>query len=377
MIYRKQLDTIKKRLFKQKVILLLGARQVGKTTLLKRLVKDLDVKTEWLNADEGDILNELIAATTSTQLRAMVGKGTRLVIIDEAQQVPDIGLKLKLLIDTGPNIQVIATGSSSFDSLNRTNEPLTGRKRLFYLYPLSFAEMAAYSSRREEKRMLERRLIYGYYPEVVNNPGSEKEVLLEIAQSYLYKDVLRFDGIRKSAILEKLLRALAFQVGSEVSFNELARTIGNIEGATVEKYLDLLEKTYVIYKLPALNRNMRNEIKKGKKYYFFDNGIRNVLINNFSSLDYRFDKGALWENFLLSERIKHNHYTGLTPNTYFWRTHDQAEIDYIEESDGILNAFELKWDKTKIRFPNSFLKSYPNHQTHLVNKDNFQDFVSF
>ena len=377
MIYRKQLDTIKKRLFKEKVILLLGARQVGKTTLLKRLVKDLDVKTEWLNADEGDILNELIAATTSTQLLAMVGKGTKLVIIDEAQQVPNIGLKLKLLIDTSPNIQVIATGSSSFDLLNRTNEPLTGRKRLFYLYPLSFAEMAAYSSYREEKRMLERRLIYGYYPEVVNSPGNEKEVLLEIAQSYLYKDILRHDGIRKSVVLEKLLKALAFQVGSEVNFNELAKTVGGIDRNTVEKYIDLLEKTYVIYKLPALNRNMRNEIKKGKKYYFFDNGIRNVLINNFSSLDYRFDKGALWENFLLSERIKQNHYTGRTPNTYFWRTLDQAKIDYIEESDGILNAFEMKWDKTKIRFPNSFLKSYPNHQTKLVNKDNFQNFVSF
>ena len=236
--------------------------------------------------------------------------------------------------------------------------------------------MAAYSSYREEKRMLERRLIYGYYPEVVNSPGNEKEVLLEIAQSYLYKDILRHDGIRKSVVLEKLLKALAFQVGIEVNFNELAKTVGGIDRNTVEKYIDLLEKTYVIYKLPALNRNMRNEIKKGKKYYFFDNGIRNVLINNFSSLDYRFDKGALWENFLLSERIKQNHYTGRTPNTYFWRTLDQAEIDYIEEADGILNAFEMKWDKTKIRFPNSFLKSYPNHQTKLVNKDNFQDFVS-
>lgn len=375
MIHRKQLDKIKAQVFKGKVILLFGARQVGKTTLLSSLVEEMDVKTEWLNADEGDILNDLTEAKTSTQLLAMIGNNTDLLIIDEAQQVSEIGRKLKLLNDTKPNLQVIATGSSAFDLLNRTNEPLTGRKRIFYLYPLSFTEMTNHTSLREEKRLLERRIIYGYYPEVVNNPGNEKEVLLEIAQSYLYKDILKFDGIRKSTILEKLLKALAFQVGSEVSFHELAKIVGNIDSATVEKYLDLLEKTYVIYKLPALSRNMRNEIKKGKKYYFFDNGIRNVLINNFNSLTYRFDKGPLWENFLLAERKKRNHYALETPNTYFWRTRDQAEIDYIEESGGILYAYEIKWDKSNIRFPQSFLKSYPNHQTKLVNKDNFEEFV--
>jgi len=322
-------------------------------------------------------LNDLTEANTSTQLLALIGKNTEMTIIDEAQQVPDIGRKLKLLNDTKPNLQVIATGSSAFDLLNRTSEPLTGRKRLFYLYPLSFTEMTNHTSLREEKRLLGRRLIYGYYPEVVNNPGNEEEVLLEIAQSYLYKDILKFDGIRKSAILEKLLQALAFQVGSEVSFYELAKTVGNIDSATVEKYLDLLEKTYVIYKLPAFSRNMRNEIKKGKKYYFADNGIRNVLINNFNSLAYRFDKGSLWENFLLSERRKRNHYLSETPNTYFWRTRDQAEIDYIEESGGKLYAYEIKWDKAKVRFPQSFRKSYPNHETKLINKNTFQDFLSF
>lgn len=199
--------------------------------------------------------------------------------------------------------------------------------------------------------------------------------MVEIAQSYLYKDILKLEGIRKPGKLQKLLQALAFQTGSEVSYNELSKTIGNIDNNTVEKYIDLLEKTHVIYKLPALSRNMRNEIKKGKKYYFVDNGIRNVLISNFSPFEFRLDKGALWENFLLSERMKHNHYTAEFPNSYFWRTHDQAEIDYIEELDGVFHAYEIKWKETKNKFPASFLEAYPRHQTRVVNKDNFESFT--
>jgi uncharacterized protein len=375
MIERILLDKIKSQCFKNKVILLLGARQVGKTTLLKRLVETLQVNTKWLNADEADIFNELSAANTSTRLLQLIGNDTRLVIIDEAQQISDIGLKLKLLHDNKPELQIIATGSSSFDLLNRANEPLTGRKRTFYLYPVSYQELVNSSNILEARRTLEKRLIFGSYPEVVNNPGNEKEILIEIAQSYLYKDILQVEGIRKSSHLEKLLQALAFQVGSEVNYHELSKTIGNIDNSTVEKYLDLLEKTYVIYKLPALNRNMRSEIKKGKKYYFYDNGIRNVLISNYSPIEMRFDKGALWENFLLSERMKANNYQSKFPNTYFWRTHDQAEIDYIEEQDGVLNAFEFKWKDTKARFPDSFLKAYPNHQTLVVHQGNFEAFL--
>jgi uncharacterized protein len=375
MIERILLQKIKNQCFKNKVILLLGARQVGKTTLLQQLTNQLNVKTAWFNADEADVLNEFTLADTSTRLLQIIGNQTQLVIIDEAQQIPDIGKKLKLIYDNKPELQVIATGSSSFDLLNNTQEPLTGRKRVFHLLPISYKEIVESFGLLEAKRMLSNQLIYGNYPEVLNHPGEEKEVLLEIANSYLYKDILIMDGIRKSSHLEKLLQALAFQVGNEVNYHELAKTIGNIDSATVEKYLDLLEKTFVIFKLPALSRNLRNEIKKGKKYYFVDNGIRNVLISNYTTFDMRMDKGALWENYIISERRKWNYYENHNPNTYFWRTHDQAEIDYIEESDGIINAYEIKWSKDKAKFPNSFVNAYPHHTTNIVNNQNFEQLL--
>ncbi|MEA5130155.1 MAG: ATP-binding protein [Proteiniphilum sp.] len=370
-LQRNILDTC----FKGKIILLLGARQVGKTTLLKRIVSQIKVPHIWLNVDEADILQAFETATTSTQLLQLIGKNNKLVVIDEAQQVSDIGKKLKLIYDTNPDIQIIATGSSSFDLQNKTVEPLTGRKRTFYLYPLSYKELAQEQSILEARRLLEARLIFGSYPEVINNPGKEKEALIEIASSYLYKDILKLDNIRKPTHIEKLLQALAFQVGSEVSYNELSQTVGNLDVATVEKYIDLLEKAFIIFKLPALSRNLRNEIKKGKKYYFYDNGIRNVLINNFSGIDFRQDKGALWENFLISERIKNNHYQGRYVNRYFWRTRDKAEIDYIEEEGGVLRAFEFKWKAQKVRFANSFLEAYPNNNTAVVTRENFENFV--
>ena len=372
---RKLFDAIYNQCFKGKVIILIGARQVGKTTLLKKLQKEINVPSIWLNADEADILQELTLAGTSTQLLQLFGKDTKLVIIDEAQQVPNIGKKLKLFYDTYPDIQVIATGSSAFELQNETNEPLTGRKREFFLYPLSFSELVSTTSLLEEKRLLNTRLVYGSYPEVINNPGKEREVLRDIAVSYLYKDILQIDGIRKASVIEKLLQALAFQIGNEVNFHELAQTVGNIDTATVEKYLGLLEKAFVIYKLPALSRNLRNELKKGKKYYFYDNGIRNVLISNYSSLELRQDVGALWENYLLTERIKHNEYGHLYCNQYFWRTHDQAEIDYIEETDGLLNAYEFKWKEQKVKFPNSFIQAYPNHTTNIISSTDYVDFI--
>lgn len=368
-------QTILDQCFKSKVIILIGARQVGKTTLLKKLQKEMNVPSIWLNADETDILQEIAQATTSTQLLQLFGKDNKLVIIDEAQQIPNIGKKLKLFHDNYPEIQVIATGSSTFELQNETNEPLTGRKREFFLYPLSFAELVGKTSLLEEKRLLHTRLIYGSYPEVINHPGKEKEVLREIATSYLYKDILQIDGIRKTSVIEKLLQALAFQIGSEVNYHELAQLVGNINTVTVEKYLDLLEKAFVIYKLPALSRNLRNELKKGKKYYFYDNGIRNVLISNYNSIALRQDVGALWENYILAERLKHNQYAQYYSNQYFWRTHDQAEIDYIEETGGILHAVEIKWKAQKVSFPNSFLQAYPNNTTQIISTDNYTSFI--
>ena len=375
MIKRDLLSAVIDACFKGKIILLLGARQVGKTTLLKEVVKQFNEPSVWLNADESDVLEAFSNAGTSTQLLQLIGANNKLVIIDEAQQIPDIGKKLKLLYDNYPQIQIIATGSSSFELQNNMSEALTGRKKTFYLYPISYKETVGYSSILEAKRMLDTRLIYGLYPEVVNNPGDEKEILVEIANSYLYKDILQIEGIRKPAHIDNLLRALAFQVGNEVSYSELSRMVGNIDTATVEKYLDLLEKAFVIFKLSALSRNLRNEIKKGKKYYFYDNGIRNVLISNFSIPEMRMDKGALWENFLISERLKNNHYNKRYVNSYFWRTHDRAEIDYIEEEDGVLNAFEIKWKDKKVNFPNSFRDAYPDHTTTIVNHSNFDSFV--
>jgi len=375
MITRILYNDIQQQLSLGKVIVLLGPRQVGKTTLLKALVAK-SKRGQWYNADEGDVKEAIENATTSTQLRNIIGQGTRLVVIDEAQQIKGIGHKIKLLYDTFSELQIILSGSSSLDLHDALDEPLTGRKVEFHLFPLSHAELVADSSSLEEQRQLETRLIYGSYPEVINNPGREREVLLELGNSYLYKDILMFDGIKKSSFIQKLLQALSFQVGSEVRYYELAKTVGNIDPATVEKYLDILENMFVIYKLPAFSRNLRNELKKGKKYYFYDNGIRNILINNFNYLEFRHDKGALWENHLLIERWKRNSYAGRHVLRYFWRTHDQAEIDYLEEIDGTIHAFEFKWKKGKKRFPKSFLTAYPDHKTAVVNRENYVEFVA-
>lgn len=363
-------ERLKDSFFKQKVIIILGPRQVGKTTLMRQLRDLVTVKSIWLNADEADVREDLTKAGTSTQLLQLIGADTQLVFIDEAQQIPQIGLKLKLLIDNYPHIQIVASGSSALDLADSTNEPLTGRKREFYLYPFSFLELSQSDTVLQEKRLLQTRLVYGSYPEVVNNMGNERQALLEIANSYLYKDMLRLDGIRKSALLEKLLQALALQVGSEVKYHELGQLLGGVDSATIEKYLDICEKAFIIFKLPALNRNLRNEIKKGKKYYFYDNGIRNVLISNFNSLELRQDTGALWENYLMAERMKLNQYNSFYGKSYFWRTQDQAEIDYVEDKDGLLSAFEIKWNNAKVSFPKSFLEAYPQNECKIVtNKD--------
>ena len=371
MIARTLQAEIEKRLFKGKAILIFGPRQSGKSTLVETLLGDRDHL--YLNGDDADV-REILTNTTATNLRAIVGKKT-ILFIDEAQRIRNIGLTLKLFTDQIKDVQVIVTGSSAFELSSQVNEPLTGRKYEFMLYPLCFAEMVNYNGLVKEKRLIEHRLIYGYYPEIVTTPGEEKELLKLLANSYLYKDLLMLEQIKKPAILEKLLKALALQVGSEVSYSELSQTVG-IDGKTIEKYIDLLEKTYVIFRLPALNRNVRNEIKKGKKIYFFDCGIRNAVLNNFNPITSRTDVGALWENFVISERMKFLRYNNIDAVQYFWRTTQQQEIDLIEEHEAKFAAYELKWKKKqRVRFPLTFTENYPGAETFAVSPDNIQDFL--
>ena len=300
MIKRKLRDIIEKRLFDGKAILLMGPRQVGKTTLLKELFEGRE-DVMWLNGDELDV-QALFEGVSATRLKAMFGR-KKIIIIDEAQRIPDIGLRLKLVTDQIKDVQLIATGSSAFELATKTGEPLTGRKWEYKMYPLSFGEMVDEHGLLDEKRMIPHRLIFGYYPEVVMRPGEEREILRLLSDSYLYKDVLMSDQINKPDSLVKLLQALAFQVGSQVSYNELAQ-LCSLDSKTVEKYVILLEQSYVIFRLNSFSRNLRNELKTSKKIYFYDNGIRNALIANFNQIEGRADRGALWENFLISERKK-------------------------------------------------------------------------
>ncbi|MFZ5554110.1 MAG: ATP-binding protein [Bacteroidota bacterium] len=374
MISREIIPAILNQAGKGKVIILVGPRQVGKTTLLKNIAEEYGENVLWLNADETDIRISL-EKTTSTRLKNLFGKH-KLVIIDEAQSVENIGKTLKLAADTLKNIQVIATGSSAFELRNRSNEPLTGRKKEFLLFPVSVNEMYRHHGRTEEKRLLEQRMIYGLYPEVINHPGEEQQTLRELVSSYLYKDMLLADGLRKSSIIEKLTQALALQLGNEVSYHELGQLLGGVDHSTVEKYIDMLEKAYIIYRLPALSRNLRNELKKGKKIYFWDNGVRNAIIKNFNPLTLRNDTGALWENFMITERIKNNHYKGKWVNHYFWRTFAQQEVDYIEEYEGKFHAYEMKWNpKKKIKFPKTFSAAYPGSIQKIISPDTMDDFM--
>lgn len=362
---------ILKRLNKNKAILVFGARQTGKTTLVENLFKNRK-NVLFLDGDEADH-REQLANTTSTRLKSIIGK-SKVVCIDEAQRIENIGLTLKLFTDKIKDVQVIATGSSAFELANKLNEPLTGRKYEFHLHPLSFEEMVKHQSLLEEKRLLHHRLIYGYYPEIVVDQGAEEEHLKLIANSYLYKDLLMLETIKKPVLLQKLVKALALQVGSEVSYHELSHLV-EADKETVEKYIDALEKSYIVFQLPALSRNVRNEIKKSRKIYFYDNGIRNAVAGNFSPLENRTDTGALWENFFISERIKFMMNNGKEVKHYFWRTTQQQEIDLIEELDGKLTAFEIKWKKGKSKFPLTFLNAYQKSRTSVITKENYSDFL--
>jgi len=373
---RKIEDKIEKKFFKKKIIILYGARQVGKTTLVKNFIKKYPKKSIYLNCDELDIRNAL-TDKTSTEIKAFLGNN-KLVVLDEAQRVRNIGLTLKLIVDNFPEIQVIATGSSSFELSNKIIEPLTGRKFEFHLYPFSYNELKNYyPSELELKRHLERRIIYGMYPEVVLHSGEEeKEAIKSLTRSYLYKDILAFQNIQNPEVLEKLLQALALQLGNEVSYNELGQIVG-VDKNTIAHYIQILEKAFIIHRLSPFSRNIRNELKKLRKIYFWDTGVRNALINNFNSLDLRQDTGSLWENFLINERIKNSQNNNKDVNRYFWRTHNQQELDYIEEYEGKIHAFEFKWKKQKFSPPSSFVNNYKEASIKLIHNKNFEEFFEF
>jgi uncharacterized protein len=373
MIKRIILQKIKENLFKGKTIMLFGPRQSGKTTLLEMLANEIKEKVLTLNCDEPDIRKEL-TDVTSTQLKSRFGNA-KVVMIDEAQRIKNIGLTLKLIHDNISDVQLIVTGSSSLELTGEINEPLTGRKLEFLLLPLSTGEMISHTDATTEKRLLEQRLLYGMYPGIINEPGNERRLLSNLAGSYLYKDIFTFQDIRKPEIIESLLEALALQTGNEVSYNELANSLG-IDQLTVRRYIDLLEKTFVVFRLRSFSRNVRNEIRKSRKIYFYDNGIRNALISNFSQINLRTDKGALWENFLVSERLKLLNNFQSDSKRFFWRTKQQQEIDYIEEKDGVIHAFEFKWaDKPQKKLPTTFTSAYPEAITSFVNSKNYLDFI--
>ena len=372
MIKRILEKNIKKKLKTNKAILLFGARQTGKTTLLQKIFKNMP-NVLFFQADETDV-RVLFENASSNRLRTLFGKN-KLIIIDEAQRIKNIGLTIKLITDQIKDVQVVATGSSSFELASKIQEPLTGRKWEYNLYPISFEEMVTKQGLLEEKRMIPHRLVYGSYPEVINNPGNEKEILKQLTDSYLYKDILMIDGIKKPNKLIKLLQALSLQLGSEVNYSELGKIVG-MNNETVEKYIDLLEKSFIIFRLSALNRNLRNEIKKNKKIYFYDNGIANALTSQFQNIELRKDIGALWENYVISERQKKIAYRNIWTNRFFWRTHSQKEIDYIEEKDNFFYAYEIKWNpKSKTKFSKTFTANYKNHKTKIIHYDNIEDFL--
>jgi hypothetical protein len=373
MVTRHLGNEIKKYLFKKKAVIIYGARQVGKTTLVKNLLEDQSGKILFLNGDDADI-REALSKPNPSKIKLIIGNH-RIVVVDEAQRIPEPGLVLKIIHDNYPEVQLIITGSSSFDLAAKINEPMTGRKFEFFLHTFSFSEMINHHSFLTEMRLLEHRMIFGYYPDIVLNQDDELKLLKTLTSSFLYKDLLNLEQVHKPVLLEKILKALALQIGNEVSYNELSKLLEYDKG-TIEKYIDLLEKCYIIFKLPGLNRNVRNEIKKGRKIYFYDNGIRNAILGNFLPLSARSDAGPLWENFLISERHKMLHNNDIDYTSFFWRTTQQQEIDYIEERDGKMTAFEFKWKIGRnVRISKTFLNAYPGSGFNVITPENVAGFL--
>lgn len=362
-------DRIKKRIDSRKAIVVIGPRQVGKTTLLEKILESKD----YLLLDGDDPKTRtLLTEPNSEQIRAILGKA-KYVFIDEAQRIEGIGLTMKIIIDRFKNVQLFVSGSSSFDLSNKINEPLTGRKWEYQLFPISWEEYENKHGYLFAEQSLENRLLYGFYPDVLNNVGDEISILRNLVNSYLYKDILSYADIRKPEVLDKLVQALALQIGSEVNYSELAQIV-NVDKNTISKYIDILEKGYIIFKLSSFSRNVRNEIKTNKKIYFYDNGIRNMVIGNFNPIELRTDKGALWENFLISERIKQNEYKQSLARTYFWRTKQQQEVDFVEEVGEKISGFEFKWQKKNQKLPKTFTETY-NAETKIIDRENFREFV--
>jgi predicted AAA+ superfamily ATPase len=372
MIFRKIEDIIKNRLFSGKAIVVIGARQTGKTTSINNIVGNLhDVLA--LTGDDS-VVRTLLSSANTEQIRAVIG-AHKIVFIDEVQRIENIGLTSKIIVDHFKDVQLILSGSSSFEIKNSLSESLTGRKWEYILYPVAWSELEKTYGYVKSQQQLEWRMIYGMYPEVITHPAKEPERLKQLIDSYLYKDLLAFAKIKKPSILEELLKALALQIGSEVSYNELARLL-HIDRNTVKSYIEILEKGFIVFMLNSYSRNIRNELKFSKKIFFWDNGIRNAIIDNFNPLSMRNDAGDLWENFMIAERIKRNNYENPYTKSYFWRTVSQQEIDYIEESSGDIAAFEFKWNvKKKAKAVSIFTDTY-KQEVKTINRDNFSEFLN-
>jgi uncharacterized protein len=370
-ISRQLQSKVASKMGKGKAIIIIGPRQVGKTTLIKNVIGN---QTHLFLDGEDPVVRKRLTNPNTQELKAIIGKH-KIVFIDEVQRIKNIGVTLKIITDQMKGVQLMVSGSSAFDLNNSIEEPLTGRKWEFQLFPISWKELEDHIGILQADQQLELRLLYGMYPKVTTNIGEEVEVLKQITDSYLFKDILSYSGIRRPDILDKLLQALALQVGNEVSYNELAQLIG-VDKNTISNYINLLEQGFIVFRLTSFSGNLRNEIKTNQKIYFYDNGIRNMILGNFNSLDVRNDVGALWENFLISERKKLNNYKQSLTRSYFWRTVSLQEIDYIEEKAGKVSAYEIKWHvKAKLKIHKAFTEAY-QAKTELVNRDNFRTFIT-
>lgn len=365
-------EVLKNRFFGGKAIILIGPRQVGKTTLIKKIMAFYEPDTLLLDGDDPTVLR-LLERPNTEQLKQLIGRN-KIVFIDEAQRIPEIGLTAKIIIDQIKATQLIISGSSAFEINQLMQEPLTGRKWTYHLFPISWKEYEQHYGMLKAEQNLENRLVFGFYPEIISSETGNAEALIELTESYLYKDILAFYSLKRPDILQKLLEALAFQVGNEVAYKELGDLVG-ADAKTVSSYIDILEKAYVVFRLQSFSRNLRDEIKTNRKVYFYDNGVRNAVIRQFQPLSVRQDVGALWENFLISDRMKQISYARSYAKSYFWRTKQQQEVDYVEEMDGQVRGFEFKWnEKRNIRFPSTFTDHYKSINQGIT-RQNFREFV--
>lgn len=374
-IKRSLTEVIKAHLLPQKVNLVFGTRRVGKTYLLKQLMAELPYKAILLQGEDADT-QQVLAQRSIANYQRLVADAT-LLIIDEAQAIPEIGKVLKLMVDHFENLRIIATGSSAFDLANLVGEPLTGRAFFHALYPVAQVELQPQENALQTVQHLESRLLLGSYPELITLPHhlSKESYLKDLVNAYLLKDILAFEGIRNSSKIRDLLRLIALQIGKEVSLQELGQQL-QLSKNTVEKYLDLCSKVFIIKKVEGYSRNLRKEITKSARWYFWDLGVRNALINDFRPLALRSDVGELWENYLIVERLKWLHYQGSLAESYFWRTYDQQEIDWLEYTNGVLSAYEFKWQKQRVKAPKSFLSAYPEATFSVIHRDNYLSFIT-